>query len=251
MDALITISNELCSQPDMPPLRLKSANKTFRKIPHYHWSWQFIRFQVKKLLRAKTNLTEIEEELLHQFLGFLEHSKSGVAGYLAMPKDWKKLVDKLRERGKPGQDLLEESVTGWFQETAELALILAGELDKDVEELIDQTSVERRREEGVSRLQRAGDLIGNFKIEGRKAPLSVRLDIDRRNIQFSVIHDVPTTAKTPFKQVQHFLKRFHQDDDQNQWGSHDDIRFFCGWPRAKDKTDMTLLMRYSTLWTMK
>ena len=240
MDALITISNELCAQPDMPPLRLKSANKSFRKIPHYHWSWQFIRFQVKKILRMKTELNEVESELLRQFLGFLEHSKSGVAGYVAMPKDWKKLVDKLRERGKPDQDLLEAAVAGWFQETAELALILAGELNRDVEEIIDQTSVERRREEGVSRLQRTGDLVANFKIENCKSPLSVRLDVDRRSIQFSVTHDVPTSAKTPFKQVEHFLRRFHQEDDQNQWGAHDDVRLFCRWPRAKDKTDMTL-----------
>jgi hypothetical protein len=240
MDALVTISNELCAQPNMPPLRLKSGNKTLRRIPHFHWSWQFIRFQVKKLLRTDKEMTLIEFELLNQFLGFLEHPKSGVAGYVAMPKDWKKLVDKLRERGKPNQDLLEESVTGWFQETAELALILAGELNVEVEEIIDQTSVERRREDGVSRLQNTGDLIASFKIEGCKNPLNVRLDVDRRSIQFSVTHDVPTSAKTPFVQIQHFLKKFHQDDEHNQWGSHDDVRLFCRWPRAKDKTDMTL-----------
>lgn len=240
MDALITISNELCAQPDMPPLRLKSANKTLRKIPHYHWSWQFIRFQVKKLLKSSSGLSEIETELVSQFLDFLEHPKSGVAGYTAMPKDWKKLVDKLREGGKPDQDMLEESVSGWFQETAELALILAGDLGRDVEEIIDQKSVERRREEGVSRLKDTGDLIANFRIEDCKSPLNVRLDVDRRYIQFSVTHDVPTSAKTPFKQVEHFLKRFHQEDEQNQWGSHEDVRLFCRWPRTKDKTDMTL-----------
>ncbi len=240
MDALITISNELCAQPDKPPLRLKSANKTLRKIPHYHWSWQFIRFQVKNLLRVSGSLEDMEFELLSQFLNFLDHPNSGVAGYTAMPKDWKTLVDKLREGGKPDQDLLEGSVSGWFQETAELALILAGDLGRDVEEIIDQKSAERRREDGVNRLQNTGDLVANFKIENCKSSLSVRLDVDRRNIQFSVTHDVPTSAKTPFKQVQHFLKRFHQEGEQDQWGSHDGVRLFCRWPRAKDKTDMPL-----------
>lgn len=240
MDALITISNELCPQPNMPPLRLKSANKSLRRIPHYHWSWQFIRFQAKKLIIGRIVLTDIESELIGQFVDYLEHPKSGVAGYTAMPKNWKTLVDKLREGGKPDQDLLEEAVSGWFQETAELSLILAGDLGRDVEEVMDQSSVERRREEGVNQLRETGDLTASFKIEDCKSPLNVRLDVDRRNIQFSVTHDTPTSAKTPFKQVEHFLKRFHQDDEHNQWGSHEDVRLFCRWPRAKDKTDMTL-----------
>ncbi|WP_427453240.1 hypothetical protein [Litorimonas sp. WD9-15] len=240
MDALITISNELCAKPDRPPLRLKSSNKNFRKIPHYHWSWQFIRFQVKKLLNSDDGLTEIERELLSQFLNFLEHPKSGVAGFTSMPKDWKKLVDKLREGGKPDQDMLEDSVSGWFQETAELALILSGELGVEVEEMAILDSVERRREDAVNRLAETGDLVADFRIESCKSPLNVKLDVDRRCVQFSVTHDVPTSAKTPFVQVQHFLRRFHQEDERDQWGAHEDVRVFCRWPRAKDKTDMTL-----------
>lgn len=111
VDALITISNEMCSDPEDPPLRLKPAEKRLRKIPHYHWSWRFIRYQAELVLR-KHELTLIEKALLEQFVEFLSHEKSGIHGYNSMPKCWGDFVDTLRDGGKPKTDDVDDVLAG-------------------------------------------------------------------------------------------------------------------------------------------
>jgi len=240
LSALITISNELCTQPDMPPLRLKSSNKNYRKIPHYHWSWRFILHRARILLGSETAISELERSVLAQFVSFLEHEKSGVTGFHSMPKDWKNFVSKLRDRGTPDQALCEEVVSSWFQESSELALILSSDLETEVEEVFSDDTSERRREHATDIVKTRGDLKAEFKIDGHKYLLSVCLDIDRRTLQFSTRHDLPKTAKTPYKQVEHFLRHFHQDNEEDEWGGHDDVRIFAHWPRVKLPTDMTM-----------
>jgi len=65
VDALITISNEMCSNPEYPPLRLKPAEKRLRKIPHFHWSWRYIKYQAEIILREE-GLEFTETKILEQ-----------------------------------------------------------------------------------------------------------------------------------------------------------------------------------------
>jgi hypothetical protein len=63
VDALITISNEMCADPEHPPLRLKPAEKRLRKIPHYHWSWRYIKYQAEIVL-SNNELNFVEAKIL-------------------------------------------------------------------------------------------------------------------------------------------------------------------------------------------
>jgi len=240
LSALITISNELCSSPNRPPLRLKSSDKDFRKIEHFHWSWRYILFHARSILANNEIETEVEKQLLSQFITFLENDKSGITGFNSMPSTWSKFAQKLRDGGFPDQDICEEIVGSWFQETSELALILSDALDIPVEEVIHVQTTERRIEEAVKLIKETGDLRAEFKIENHKYPLIVSLDIDGRRLQFSAKHDLPKTAKTPYKRIEHFLKSFYQESDGDEWGGHENVRVFAYWPHLKDPTDMTM-----------
>ncbi len=237
-DALITISNELCPQPNMPPLRLKTANKAFRKIQYFHWSWQYILYQAK-LVRNEID-EGTERQILSHFIDFLESEKSGASGFKTMPKGWKKFVTMLRDRGTPGQELCDEMISAWFQETADISLQLSDHLSMQVEEIISENSVERRRDEAVSRLKTSGDMYAEFEIMDTRATFSVCLDIDARCLRFSVDHDAPKSAKTPSTQIEHFLKNFFEETDEDEWGGHEDVRLFVFWPHVKIPTDMTM-----------
>jgi len=85
-NALITISNELCAAPALPPLRLKTGNRKLRRIKHYHWSWKFIQSEISYLLRENENLSEVDKILLNQFSQHLGHKDSSVRGFTEMPR---------------------------------------------------------------------------------------------------------------------------------------------------------------------
>ncbi len=239
-DALITISNELCSDPSSPPLRLKSPNKSYRKILHYHWSWRYILHRCKYLYLNHDFETELEAILLKQFIEFLESVESGVEGYSRMPSSWKPVVSALKAGAKPDSTQCEDIVEGWFQETSELALILSSKFGGGVCEILEEESQERRRDAAVNNLMNNGDLLGRFKLQDLKSPLEVRLDIDRRLLKVSIMHNVPKNVKKPFKQIEHFLKAFHDDGELDQWGGHKDVDLFVFWPHSKNPTHMSM-----------
>lgn len=117
-DALITISNELCATPQMPPLRLKASNKRHRKVEHLHWSWRFIQAEVKNLIRNRENLTAFEYKLLEQFSQFLTHRDSSVRGFTQMPSNWTSFVSQVKDGGRPDIETCGDMTSAWFQETA-------------------------------------------------------------------------------------------------------------------------------------
>jgi len=240
LSALITISNELCSAPDKPPLRLKSSDRDFRKIDHFHWSWRYILFHARNVLKNGNIETDTEKKLLSQFISFLEHEKSGISGFNSMPNNWGKFTHKLRDGGIPDQEMCEEIVGSWFQETSELALILSDELHVSVNEAISSQTTERRIEEAVKLVKEHGDLRAEFCIENHNYPLTISLDVDGRRLQFSTKHDLPTTAKTPYKKIEHFLKYFFEAENGDEWGGHENVRIFAYWPHIKQPTDMTM-----------
>ena len=235
VDALITISNEMCSNPEAPPLRLKPAEKRLRRIPHFHWSWRYIRYQAELVLR-NFELTVIEKALLKQFVEFLSHEKSGIHGYNSMPKCWGDFVDTLRDGGKPKTDDIDNVLAGWFQEISDLSLILSEHFKADVTPVFNEKTIELRKDNAETLLLKTGDLEASFTLP-RKKYISVLIDIDSRSFKFETVHTPTEKVKTPYKQVERFLDTFRDKESEEEWGDHSDVRIFAKWARYKDMTD--------------
>lgn len=123
-DALITISNEMCAAPDKPPLRLVSRDRRFKKIPYYHWSWKYILHVAEVLIRDEKIEDETQLAVMKEFVAFLRDSNSGISGFSSMNRNWKDFVTALKVGGRSEQQVFEDVVADWHQETSELALIL-------------------------------------------------------------------------------------------------------------------------------
>ncbi len=236
--ALITISNEMCADPSMPPLRLKPAEKRLRKIEHYHWSWRYIIHQAKETLLDE-NLTEIERKIVLHFIGFLTHASSKVHGYHQMPKCWPRFVDTLRDKGNPSSDDVDDVIAGWFQECADLAMILSESLDVDVQQHISERSAELRKEAAEKLIDEKRDLLARFTLPN-KIYLDVELDIDGRCFRFETSHLPTTKVKSSHKQIERFLKKFVSPDNKDEWGDHSDVRLFARWSRKRNYTDISM-----------
>lgn len=235
--ALITISNELCASPTLPPLRLVSSDKSLRRIAHYHWSWKYIQNTVSQLLRNNDDLSESDKFLLSEFLFFLRNPSSGVLGFTRFSRNWSELVQRIEVRGNPSQEDYESVVSDWHQESSEIAIILTEHLGLETQEVINISGnkiAEKRLNEDVKLIRKSNDLTSIYNIEGHSYPLEVSIDINRRSYTMSMQHDLPTSVKSPEKRLEHFVKRFGAE------GQHDGVSIFAKWPYAPHPTDTTL-----------
>lgn len=239
-DALITISNELCATPKMPPLRLKASNRRLRKVDHFHWSWRFIQSEVKNLIRNSDELTDFELHILNQFSEFLSHKDSSVRGFTQMPSNWTAFVTQVKDGGRPDAETSGEMVSAWFQETAEIAIHLSEELETHVTEIIEDESSERRKDSAIKHFKSTGDFVAAFKIEGHEYPLNICLDVNSRLLTFTTKHRPTKSVSTPHIVVEHFLKQFHDSGNVDDWGGHEGVRVFANWKRLRNDTDLGL-----------
>jgi hypothetical protein len=228
----------MCADPTMPPLRLKPAEKRLRKISHFHWSWRYLIFQAQETLQDDS-LDDIQAAILQQFIDFLRHDTSKVSGYHSMPKCWPQFVDTVRDKATPSNDDIDEVVAGWFQEAADLSMILSEELDIVVSQEINAASSELRKEEAEQRFKSDNDLRARFTLPN-KAYLQVDLDIDSRCFRFETSHKPTSRVKTSHKQIEHFLKMFVSSENPDEWGDHSDVRLFAKWARKRTMTDITM-----------
>jgi hypothetical protein len=228
----------MCADPALPPLRLKPAERRLRKISHFHWSWRYLIHQAQKTLQEEV-LDEIQTGVLHQFVGFLSHGSSKVSGYNSMPKCWKDFVTTVRDKAKPSDDDIDDVIAGWFQEAADLSMILSERLDMVVSQDIGPSTAELRKEEAEQLFETDRDLRARFKLPN-KAYLQIDLDIDGRCFRFETSHKPTDRVKTSHKQIEHFLKMFVSSDNPDEWGDHSDVRLFAKWAGKHAQTSIPM-----------
>lgn len=237
---MITISNELCASPELPPLRLKTGNRKLRKIKHFHWSWRYIQSEITHLLRENDNLSDFDRKILTQLSNHLDHKDSLVRGFTQMPSEWTSFVTQVKDGGRPNSDLCSDMVAAWFQESAEIALVLSEKLEQRVTEIIAEESSERRKEVALKHFNNTKDFTAKYEIEGHAHPLEVCLDVNSRLLTFTTKHSPTKSVSTPHKVVEHFLKQFHDSGQVDHWGGHDGVRVFANWKRLRNDTDLAL-----------
>ena len=239
-NALITISNELCASPELPPLRLKTGNRKLRKIKHFHWSWRFIQSEIKHLIRENLDLSKFDKSILRQFSDHLDHKDSLIRGFTEMPAEWKSFVGRVKDGGRPSSETCSEMVAAWFQESAEIALVLSEKFEQRVTEIIAEDSSERRKEIALKHFTDTKDFVAKFEIENHAHPVEVCLDVNGRLLTFTTKHSPTKNVSTPHKVVEHFLKQFHHTGEVDEWGGHEGVRVFANWKRLRDDTDLGL-----------
>ena len=240
LDALITISNELCQSPDRPPLRLKSSSRALSKVPHFHWSWKFIEHTARHCLSAGIE-NETQKYMLAEFVRFLRTEGSGVSGFTSMSKVWSTVVDDLKARVSPEQEELETIVSDWHQECAELQLQLSDCLGKHTPLLKEKKKFrqEEQLERDVNLLRDKGDLTAKFDVDGKKHPLCVELELDQRVLRVSKRYDAPTSAKRSLTQIEHFLRRFLNEGELDT-AQHEGVHIQVKWAYVSEPKSTTL-----------
>lgn len=128
VDALITISNEFVARPDHHPLSVRKV--LLNRVGLYHISWQSI--LTEAMLMHEQGLVSDPEQafLIRELVRFLAHSSAGVAGVTSMPKAWSSVISSIQSGStlKRTDDIVEDVVGAWHQETKDFALMLSQEI---------------------------------------------------------------------------------------------------------------------------
>jgi hypothetical protein len=156
-----------------------------------------------------------------------------------MPKCWPDFVDVLRDGGRPKADDVDDVISGWFQESSDLALILSEHFQENIVQTSTEKTLELKKDKAETLLKETGDLEARFALPDKKY-IKITIDINGRCIKFETAHVPTSKVKTPYKQVERFLDTFRDQETEDEWGDHSDVRLFGKWARYKDMTDATM-----------
>lgn len=188
---ILTISNELTSDPNDNPSKIKWRTDSTVKLRHV--SWSHIRTEIHKILKKDAEKSEtISYFILQDFLNFLSNpNASGVKGFTQMNEDWPKLC-KSSSKDKLNQNIYEKCIEDWFQEERELCLILMQSFEYEFYDL-DVTIDKKRRQtkkdrlqEFSERLKNNSEIISNLKIPDASSKMTIIVNTKENTIAVSM-----------------------------------------------------------------
>ncbi|WP_422363640.1 hypothetical protein [Pyruvatibacter mobilis] len=210
IDAVITISNQFATLPTHHPVAID--RRRFRNTELVHWSWTSVLTDALLLLADDNDLTSSEKYVLSEAARYFDHEKSGITRFSRMNAEWGEFVASVQSGTPLRRDDLKvtNSVSSWFQEERDLALLLTRQLRERV-------TVSLSRAEKVDptgRLANACDLVSSqyalkstFEIPNAAADLEVTADIRRRAIICSMTLSAPKDRKSASARANWILRQ--------------------------------------------
>lgn len=205
--SLLTISNQFVSNPEQSPLKINTRN--FNLL---HFSWSHIITQAHVLLFDNDNDIEDEDqvEIMKEALHYMEHKDCGVNGFISM-KGWKKLSTNIRAKVPLNKDCeeLENAINSWYQEEADVALILSRNLG-----VLAKTPIrnEVTLKKDKAKLIKDFCLSGQVSIKDAVSDIKILVDFERRSVSLknslSPPKNIGTIARISWlkKQIENCIK---------------------------------------------
>lgn len=186
---IITISNEYVADVSNSPVTIKNKSK---KIELYHFSWTYLKTIAQLLLFDNDENIRDEDqiEIMKEVLHYLDNEKSGVNGFHRMSKGWKEVTEKIKnQQSLSDKNLLRDAISSWYQEEADMALLLSRKLGTLVKTNKEKTS--SRIEKDSKRLIKTHTLTSKLSVKGAVSDIKITADFDRRTLNMSVYVKAP------------------------------------------------------------
>jgi hypothetical protein len=206
-DAVITISNEIVS----PGAQVVDVDRRkLRRVSLHHLSWSQIRTEAQ-IERDNKAVSDPEQAwILSEFIGYLEHEKSGAADFEDMGPSWVAVRDLAEKAALRAADTGALDVVARFDQLiACTGMLLSRKLAVDVKpaltrkELVEPAA---RLQAQVDQLALSGQMAARLKVPDTVAPLTVTADIRARRVHCSVTVDAPATGR-PLTRVNWLLRQ--------------------------------------------
>ncbi len=203
-DAVITISNELCGGDDEHPVAID--RRKLRKVRLFHLSWDQIRSVARLAARQEKVADASQRFVLQEFLRYMEHARSGMAGLADMGQSWVKVRDGVKGRTARANDKAVGDVSSRFDELVQhLGFEFTGLLGVDV-----STAPPRDAPDHASRRQQLADsgiVRGRLKIPGAIAEMVIGADIRSDRVSATIHVSAPRGDTRPQTRVSWLLRQ--------------------------------------------
>jgi hypothetical protein len=215
VDAVITISNQFVALPDHHPVQLPKV--LTRQVQLFHWSWMFIVTQASLLLTSSEIKSADQRYILNEALRYWRHDSAGISTFDRMNREWRELVDKVRNRAALNRSSpeVENTVASWHQEERDLCLLLSRRLGRNVDLLmprVHRNDPLKRLRDDCDELVKTQMLRCELAIPGAAAPLCVHADLVARTIRCSMRLQAPGDKKRSTARVNWLTKQLTKTD---------------------------------------
>jgi len=186
---IITISNEFVGDSAQSPIYIKNQSK---KISLFHFSWTYIKTLAQLLLFDNDDNIRDEDqvEIMKEVLYYLDDEKSGVSGFHRMSSSWKEVAEKIKnQQALSDNDLIVNAINSWYQEEADMGLMLSRKLGTLVK--MNKESLSNRIEKDIKKIKKTHTLSTKYIVKGAVSDLRILADFDRRTVEMSVYVNAP------------------------------------------------------------
>lgn len=215
IDAVITISNQLCAIPSHHPIRV--SKKATSKVNLYHWSWSHIKTQCHLLVENEDIEDSDQVFILNEVMRYFESDRSGITGFDQMNEEWSELINCVKNGATLSKtsDTVNNTVVAWQQEQKDLCLILSNQTSTHVSLRLKpayRTDPMARIKDEAELLIKTHTLQSSIIINDAAADMNIECDLKSRTITVFMRLQAPRDKKSTKARVNWLLRQLKQTE---------------------------------------
>ena len=238
IDAVITISNQFTTKPNIHPLADKIKKTKTRSVSLYHWSWTYLITQAQMQTEHYGVADTDQAYILSELLRYLKHDSSGILSFSRMNDTWKEVCGKVRNNislNKKSPEVL-DSIDSWHQFVRYLSLKISSEIGANTEIVLKRAhrdNANKRIEDDVAKLIKEHKLSAKFEIPNAASHIKLVANIQTHSVSVSMRLDAPKERSTSKGRINWLLNQLKDTKDT-------DISIRVIWPYKKPSTQEKL-----------
>jgi hypothetical protein len=186
------------------------------KVALYHLSWAEVLHEAQMVLAHRGVDDPLQAWLLHEFIRYLQHPRSGAAGFDDMGASWVPVREAVAKGTlRAGDRKVPAVVDAWTRFVRHLSLRLTAELGVNVAHVLPRklaTDPAARTRAGVAALADAGCLTATLKVPGAVGPVSVVADLRTGQVRTSTKLPAPQEG-TAARRISWLLRQLKDAPD--------------------------------------
>lgn len=187
-DAVLTISNQVSTDPDVHPVDLPA--RAANAVALFHISWSEIMHEIKMLLLHHRFGEPLPLWILSEFNRYLEHPRSGAMPFSDMGPAWVSVRESVAAGTlRPGDKKAAPIVHAWQKLVRQVCLGLTARLGVPVKQVVPrrfQADPGLRLDEGTHLLGDHGLLTATLRVPDAAGPISVSADLRTSRVNVTI-----------------------------------------------------------------